>query len=771
MEKSVSITSPTGEQIQVIKRDGTKELSNTDKIDKVLKHAINGYKKVSLPAIKEKAHIRLHDNIHTSEIQKLLVKSASDLISPQKPEYQYVAAKLLVYDARKHVWGSKYPPLLYNFIKENVYDPDTSEGIYDETILEDYTKEEIDEIGCYIQHQRDFLFTYAGMQQMVDKYLISKGEKENKVVKETPQLAYMLIAMNLFRKYDEPVRTEYVKKCYDYISTFKINLPTPIMAGVRTKLFQFSSCVLIDVDDSIDGIGAAAKSAMRYVADRAGLGINFGRIRARNMRAGASRQMQVRTTGVVPFLKIFESVVKSTSQNGLRIGSATINFPFWHSEILSVLNLKNNTGTDDNRVRNLDYVIQFCGLFYERFVNGDHVTLFSPHEVPELYNAFGLPEFDDIYRQCERKEGISKIEIPAKDLMERFLKERLETGRYYVMNIDHCNQHGSFKDRVTMTNLCAEITHPTKPMKDIEDEDAEIGVCILSAINLGYIESDYEIEEASDIIVRLLDEVIDIQDYPIAAAERFTRNRRSLGVGVTNVAYFLAKNGVKYEDKEAWQLIDEKAEKIQYFLLKASNQLASEKGKCNKFSSTKYSDGILPIDTYKKFTDKIIQREASMDWEKLRKDILNDGLRHSTLTAVMPVESSSVIQNSTNGIEPPRTLLTVKKSKTGALRLLAPDCNKIGDKYTLAYEMDNNRGYLNIVAAIQRWFDMAISANLYYDYMKERYTDKKIPLSELAKDLLYAYKMGVKTLYYSNTNDGNGEDDDDGGCAGGMCKL
>lgn len=764
----MSITASGQGPISVIKRNGQRELSDTSKIDAVLKHAINGYSKASLPAIKSHAHIRLHNDISTAEIQRLLVRSAADLISPRHPDYQYIAAKLLVFNARKEAWGDKNPPRLYDFIKANVYNPDTNEGIYDETLLDDYTEEQVDKIDRFIDHLRDFKFTYAGMQQMVDKYLIS--DRVTKRAKETPQLAYILIAMSLFRRYEEPRRSEYIKRCYDYISKFKINLPTPIMAGVRTKLFQFSSCVLVDVDDSIDGIGGSASSAMRYVADRAGLGINLGRIRARNSVAGQSRQMQVMTTGVIPFLKIFESVVKSTSQNGLRIGSATVNFPFWHLEIMSILNLKNNAGTDDNRVRQLDYVVQFCRLFYDRFVKNENITLFSPHQVPDLVDNFGMPDFDKIYEKYEQDDNITKQSIPARSLMEKFLKERLETGRFYVMNIDHCNEHGSFKDRVTMTNLCCEITHPTKPIKCHDDPDAEVGVCVLSALNLGTLENDEEIETASDLIVRLLDEVIDIQEYPVAAAERFTRRRRSLGIGVTNLAYFLAKNKLRYEEKEAWDLVDQRAEAIQYYLLKASNDLAQEKGKCEAFDDTKYSDGILPIDTYKKTIDKVVKRSPSKDWEALRESILEHGLRHSTLTAIMPVESSSVTQNSTNGIEPPRSLLSIKKSKTGALRILAPECNKIGHQYTLAYEMEDNRGYLNIVATLQKWFDMAISANLYYDYMNERYTDKKIPLSELANDLLYAYQMGVKTLYYSNTNDGNGEDQADD-CAGGACKL
>jgi ribonucleoside-diphosphate reductase alpha chain len=766
----VSITDPKGNLINVVKRDGTTEQSDSAKIDKVLTHAINGYKHVSLDEIKSQVEVRIHNQIPTKEIQGLLVQSTADLITPRFSEYQYVGAKLQVFNIRKEAWGCKEPPTIWNFYNKNAYNPETDKGIYDETLLNDYTEEDFNRIETMIDHKRDFRFTHAGIQQMVDKYLIS--DRLTKHTKETPQFAYILIAMSLFRKYEGEKRFEYVKKCYDYISTFKINLPTPIMAGARTKLYQYSSCVLVDIDDSIDGIGEAVKTAMRYVADRAGLGLNIGRLRARNSMAGASRQTQVITTGIVPFLKIFESTVKSTSQNGLRVGSATVNFPFWHTEIMGVLNLKNNAGTDDNRVRHLDYVIQFSMIFYDRFIKREDITLFSPHDVPDLYEAFGLPEFDELYEKYEKElPEDKKRSIPAVELMEKFLKERLETGRFYVMNIDHCNDHGSFKERVTMTNLCVEITHPTKPIKSVDDPEAEVGVCVLSAVNIGEVETDEEIETACDIIARLLDEVIDLQEYPVDAAARFTQKRRSLGVGISNMAYYLAKNNANYEDPKAWELADEISEKIQYNLLKASNELAREKGKCELFHETKYADGVLPIDTYKRTIDTIITRKPSEDWEGLRAKIVKDGLRHSTLTAVMPVESSSVIQNSTNGVEPPRSLLTTKKSKTGAIKILAPECGEIGHQYTLAYEMENNRGYISVIAAIQKWFDMSISANLYYDYTNKKYEDGKIPLSELAKDLLYAYSMGVKTLYYSNTNDGNGEDEQASGCVGGACTL
>ncbi len=748
----------------VVKRSGELEKSDLNKIHNVLEWAIGDLEGVSLSDIEINAHLHLYDKIHTSDIHRVLIRSAADLISEDSPNYQYVAARLLLQSIRKEVWDSLTPRSLQFMINSNI-----NLGIYDPDILNYYTEEDIKIIDGFIDHDRDYKFAYAGLQQMADKYLINNRKTGH--LYETPQLAYIMIAMTLFKDYKEN-RFDYVKKCYDYVSQFKINLPTPIIAGVRTKLRQYSSCVLVDVDDSIEGISAAQSAVMRYVADRAGIGINFGRIRSINSTVGDINQSQIISTGVIPFLKIFESTIKSTSQNGMRVGSATVNFPIWHYEIESVTVLKNNAGTDDTRVRKLDYVIQISGLFYKRFINDEMMTLFSPNEVRDLYDTFGMPEFDELYvkyEQLAESNGLLHKKVPARKLFELLLKERLETGRIYIMNIDHANQHGSFDDHIVQTNLCVEITHPTTPLKDLHDKDAEIGVCVLSALNLGETE-DHEFESVCDVIVRLLDSVITNQDYSVEAAKNFATNRRSLGVGVSNLAYMLAKNKLRYEDPKAAELVDAKAEAIQYYLLKSSCQLAKELGPCAKFNRTKYSRNVFPLDTYNKNVDNIVARKPSQDWETLRKDVEKYGLRHSTVTAIMPVESSSVVQNSTNGIEPPRSLVTVKKSKSGTLRQLVPDVDKYGKYYTLAYEMENNKGYINIVSAFQKWFDMAISTNLYYDYL--RYDDHKIPLSAVAHDVLYSYRMGLKTIYYSVTNDGNNDQLEKAGkCEGGACVL
>ena len=608
--------------------------------------------------------------------QQILIKSANDLISLEAPNYQFVAARLLLFSLRKKLFHKLWEhPTLLEQINSCI-----KIGVYDKDILNKYTTAEIDRLNGFIDHERDYSFTYAGLRQVMDKYLVQ--DRSNGDIFETPQFMYMMIAATLFANYPQENRITYVKKYYDAISKFKINIPTPVMAGVRTPLRQFASCVLVDSDDSLSSIFSSDMAIGRYVAQRAGIGINAGRIRGINSRI---RGGEIQHTGVIPFLKKFEATVRCCTQNGVRGGSATVHFPIWHQEIEDILVLKNNKGSEDNRVRKLDYSIQISKLFYERFIKDEEITLFSPHEVPCLYEAFGLPEFDEMYEMYERKTSINKSKIRAQELIGALLKERAETGRIYIMNIDHCNTHSSFKDKVYMSNLCQEITLPTTPLDHIDDTKGEIALCILSAINLGLIRDKDELEGLCDLSVRALDEIIDYQEYPIEAARISAESRRSLGIGYIGLAHFLAKNHVKYDDKEALELVDEITEAFQYYLLKASNNLAVEKGKCEYFEMTKYSDGILPIDTYKKDLDKIVKRKLSYDWKQLRKDIQEHGLRHSTLSAQMPSESSSVVSNATNGIEPPRDYLSVKKSKKGTLKQIVPEYHRLKNFYTLLW--------------------------------------------------------------------------------------
>ena len=727
----------------IVKRDGTRENLNIDKIHKVVEFACEGLAGVSSSQIEMNANIQFYDGMSTSEIQEILVRSANDLISLESPNYQYAAARLLLYGTYKDVFGDYKTLPFVDMIKENI-----SRGVYDAEILEKYTADELEKLDSYIHHRRDENFTYAGLRQVVDKYLCQ--DRSSGQLFETPQYMYMMIAATLFANYPKEDRLYYVRRYYDATSLFKINIPTPVMAGVRTPVRQFASCVLVDSADTLDSIFASDMAIGRYTAQRAGIGINSGRIRAVNSKI---RGGEVAHTGIVPFLKKFESTVRCCTQNGVRGGSATVHFPLWHYEIEDILVLKNNKGTEDNRVRKLDYSIQLNKLMYERLLAGEEITLFSPQDVPGLYEVFysDQDKFKELYEQYERKTSIRKKKIDAMELFSALIKERAETGRIYIMNVDHANTHSSFKDTVYMSNLCQEITLPTKPLEHIDDDQGEIALCILSAINVGTLKSLDDLEELCDLAVRALEEIIDYQRYPIKAAEISTKARRSLGVGYIGLAHYLAKNHVKYDDQDAWKLVHDLTEAFQYYLLKASNNIAKERGACEYFNRTKYADGILPIDTYKKDVDTIVENKLNYDWSALRKDITQHGLRHSTLSAQMPSESSSVVSNATNGIEPPRGYLSVKKSKKGPLKQIVPQYQSLKSHYTLLWDMPSNEGYINVVAVMQKFFDQAISGN--WSYNPTHFENNEVPMSVMLQDMLNTYKYGWKTSYYQNTYD------------------
>ena len=737
--------------ISVVKRDGSVESLNLDKVHKMVEMACEGLAGVSASQVEMNSGIQFYDGIKTEDVQEILIRSANDLISLDTPNYQYVAARLLLFGLRKAVFGyhPDKPPILYNHICKCV-----DHGMYDEELLTVYTEEEWEEIESYVDHDRDYMFTYAGLRQVCDKYLVQ--DRSTGYLFETPQQMYIMIAATLFSKYPKDTRLEYVRRYYEAISTHKINIPTPVMAGVRTPLRQFASCVLVDVDDTLDSIFSSDMAIGYYVAQRAGIGINAGRIRGINAKI---RGGEVQHTGVVPFLKKFEATVRCCTQNGIRGGSATVHFPIWHQEIEDIIVLKNNKGTEDNRVRKLDYSIQLSKLFYERFIEDKEITLFSPHDVPDLYESFGTDRFDELYCSYESNPDIPSKRVSAQGLILDLLKERAETGRLYLMNIDHCNSHSSFKDKVNMSNLCQEITLPTDPINHIDSQDGEIALCILSAINVGKIRNLNEMENLCDLTVRALEELIDYQEYPVPAARRSTLARRSLGIGFIGLAHYFAKNGVKYDSQEAYNLTHKLTESFQYNLLRASNNIAKEKGACDAFHRTKYIDGILPIDTYKEEVDELVTVSYQYDWDSLRDDIAEWGLRHSTLSAQMPSESSSVVSNATNGIEPPRDYLSVKKSKKGPLKQIVPQFTTYKNNYTLLWDMPSNEGYINVTAIMQKFFDQAISGN--WSYNPENYPDNEVPVSVMANDLLTTYKYGWKTSYYQNTYDNKKDVDAD----------
>jgi ribonucleoside-diphosphate reductase alpha chain len=726
----------------VVKRNGSVESLDLNKLHLMVEEACKDLAGVSASQVEMQSGIQFYDGITTGEVQEILIRSASDLIDLEHPNYQFVAARLLLFALRKQLFGRMHEcPTVLEHTQKCV-----ELGVYDAEILALYDAEEFEKLQSFIDHSRDYLFTYAGLRQVVDKYLVQ--DRSSGVVYETPQFMYLLIAATIFSKYPKETRLDYVKKYYDAISKHKINIPTPIMAGVRTPLRQYASCVLVDVDDTLDSIFSSDMAIGRYVAQRAGIGINAGRIRGINAKI---RGGEVQHTGVVPFLKKFEATVRCCTQNGIRGGSATVHFPIWHQEISDILVLKNNKGTEDNRVRKLDYSIQISKIFYERFIQNGEITLFSPHDVPGLYDAFGTDKFDELYVQYENNSSIPSKTIGAQELFLDLLKERAETGRLYIMNIDHCNSHSSFMDKVEMSNLCQEITLPTKPIQHIDDPNGEIALCILSAINIGKIKNHEDLEVLCDLTIRSLDELIDFQGYPVRAAEIATRARRSLGVGYIGLAHYLAKHGEHYGDPGAWKLVHDLTEAFQYYLIKATVNLAKEKGACEYSHRTKYGQGILPIDTYKKDVDELVPNNLKYDWEALREEVKKYGVRNSTLSAQMPSESSSVVSNATNGIEPPRGYLSVKKSKKGPLKQIVPQFHTLKNNYTLLWDMPSNRGYINIVAVMQKFFDQAISGN--WSYNPEHYENNEVPVSVMAQDLLTTYKYGWKTSYYQNTYD------------------
>ena len=753
--------------IKVTKRDGRLEDINLDKIHRVVTWAAEGLQNVSVSQVELKSHIQFYNGIRTDDIHETIIKAAADLISQDTPDYQYLAARLAIFHLRKIAYGEFEPPHLYDHVKKL-----TEAGKYDRHIIADYSREEFDELDAYIDHSRDMTFSYAAVKQLEGKYLVQN--RVTRQIYETPQFLYILVAMCLFSKYPKETRLDYVKRFYDAVSTFKVSLPTPIMSGVRTPTRQFSSCVLIECDDSLDSINATTSAIVKYVSQRAGIGINAGRIRGlgSEIRGGEAQH-----TGCIPFFKMFQAAVKSCSQGGVRGGAATLFYPLWHIEAESLLVLKNNRGVEDNRIRQLDYGVQINRLLYTRLIKGGNITLFSPNEVPGLYDAFfaDQDEFERLYTQYEQDPNIRKRTLPATELFSTLMQERAGTGRIYIQNVDHCNTHSPFDPRVApvhQSNLCMEIALPTKPLDNINDPNGEIALCTLSAFNLGALNNLDELEELADLTVRALDALLDYQDYPVAAARTATMNRRTLGIGVINYAYYLAKNGVRYSDDSALGLTHRTFEAMQYYLLKASVNLAKEYGACPLFNQTVYSQGKLPIDTYKKDLDAVCNEPLHYDWESLRADIVKYGLRNSTLTALMPSETSSQIANATNGIEPPRGLVSVKASKDGILKQVVPEFETLKDAYETLWQLPGNEGYLKLVGVMQKFVDQSISANTAYD--PNKFEGSKVSMKQMLKDLLTAYKYGVKTLYYHNTRDGADDtqtDIQDDGCAGGACKI
>ena len=742
------------QEMQLTKRHGAKELLDIEKLHKVVFFACEGITGVSPSEVEIKSQIQFYNGMTTKEIQETLIKAAADLITEETPNYQYVGGRLINYALRKEVYG-KYDPCS---VKELV-DRNTINGFYDAELATKYTEEEWNKINTIVKHERDENLTYVAMEQLRGKYLVQNRVTSD--VFETPQMCYVLIAASLFQDYPAETRLQWVKDYYDAISLHDISLPTPIMAGVRTPQRQFSSCVLIETDDSLDSINATAASVVKYVSQKAGIGIGGGNIRA---IGSPIRKGDAYHTGIIPFYKHFQSAVKSCSQGGVRGGAATIYYPIWHYEAEDMLVLKNNKGTEENRVRHMDYGVQFNKLMYERLVTGGDITLFSPADVPGLYDAFFADQdkFKELYERAERSTKLRKKTVKASDLFSAFMEERKNTGRIYLQNVDNANDHGSFIPElapIRMSNLCAEITLPTKPLKDLNDPEGEISLCTLSATNWGNIKTPADFERVCRLAVRGLDALLSYQNYPILAAQLSTEKRRPLGVGIINFAYWLAKNDLSYQDISAdgLALIDEWTEAWSYYLIKASADLAQEQGAIPGNMETKYGHGITPNQTYKKDLDELVPHVERMDWTGLRNQLKETGIRNSTLMALMPSETSAQIANATNGIEPPRSLISIKQSKHGVLKQVVPEYKRLKNKYDLLWDHKSPEGYLKIMSVLQKYIDQGISVNTSYN--PAFYEDEKIPMSTMLQHLLMFYKLGGKQLYYFNTNDGQGEVD------------
>lgn len=734
--------------ISVRKRNGKNEIFNIDKIHKMVEIACDGLSNVSVSDVEMQAHLSFHDGITTTEIHRAIIKSAADLISESATNYQYVAGRLLNYDIRKSAWGGAIPPRLYDHVTKMV-----NTGYYTTDLLEFYTEKEWNKLNSFIDHDRDLGMEYIAVMEYLSKYAVRDRSLSELFPLETPQLTYMLISAILM--YDDFLSDNRnltpVKNYYNHISLKSFTQPTPIMAGIRTPTKQGSSCVLISVDDTLDSICASSSAIVKYISKKAGIGLDVSRIRAEGSPVG--KEKGVKHTGLIPYLKLFESSVKSCSQGGVRGGSATTFFQLWHYEIEDLLVLKNNKGTADNRVRKMDYGIQINNYLYNRFIQNKDITLFSPHDVTDMYDAFFSDQikFAELYEKYEADPTIRKKAINARELFTKLMVERKETGRIYIFNVDNVNNHSTFNVPITQSNLCMEITLPTVPLQDLNDINGEIALCTLSSINLGSVKVLDDLESICRSAIRGLDNLLSYQSYMVPAAKTSTDLYRTLGVGITNLAYYLAKHGYKYSDPEAHQLLHDTMEAISYYCIKASVELAKEKGACAGLKNTKFGDGLLPIDHYNKNVDEIVKPVYKLDWEALRKDLKTYGIRNATLLAVAPVETSSKILNSTNGVEPVRSLITTKSNKSNTTRQVVPEFSKLKNKYDLLWDMKNNDGIIKCMAVIQKFVCQSISTNI--NYNPAHYDNGEIPMSVLLKDTLSCNKYGIKTLYYLNVND------------------
>lgn len=742
--------------MHVTKRDGSTQPFDREKVERVLFWAVGELKGVSVAAISKIAEASVYDGITTAELHSVITQAAAQLIGVEEgfhPNYALVAGRLEMFRARKEAYRQYDYPHLAQHTQKLIED-----GIYDKELLEPYTVDQLEELNAYVRPERDMQFHYAGAMQMTTKYLI-KNRVTGRIY-DAPQHAAMLIGMAVLpTRYQGEELVQQVKDFYDVVTTFEGSLPTPIWGGVRTPLRQFSSCVVVEAGDSLAEINAASDVASLYGAARAGLGINPGMIRA---EGSAVRGGLAYHTGIVPFIKKIEASVKACSQGGIRGASATLFYPLWHLEFESLVVLKNNKGLELNRARRMDHCFQLNGYLWERLQRGENITLFSPHEVPGMYDAF----FADtelwirLYEDAERDPRYRKKVMTAAEVFTALLMERFETSRIYLMHVDHCNTHSSFVPEIApirQSNLCVEVCLPTKPLQTVDDAMGEVSLCTLAGVNMGKVLTNGQLRRVTRVLVNFLDALLDYQDYVVPAARNATMKYRPLGVGITNYANWLAKHEARYSDGSGNNLTHAYMEAFQYYLIEASVDLAKRFGAAPGFHATKYARGLMPIDHYKQAVDELHDEPLHMDWDGLRAEVMRHGMRNCTLSALMPCESSSQVSNSTNGIEPPRELVSVKGNADMTITQVVPDYDELKGVYETLWEMPDNEGYLALVGIMQKFVDQSISTNT--SYYPDRFPDGKVPLQVIVRELLLAYRWGVKTLYYNNVNDGQGVDE------------
>jgi ribonucleoside-diphosphate reductase alpha chain len=740
--------------INVIKRDGTSVPLDISKIQRQVSYGCRGIDNVSPSMIEIKAQIELHDGMSTKTIDELLLKAMVNLIDEtENPDinnvnYQYVAGRQKVSMLRKEVYGQYEPPKLYDIVKTNV-----QADMYTRELLEWYTEDEWNIIDLFLDHSKDENYTYAAIAQLAEKYLVQN--RATGQIYETPQVRYAIAAATAFHNEPKETRLKYVKDYYECASDGHFTLATPVLAGLGTKTKQFSSCVLISADDTLDSIFAAGEMMAKYASKRAGIGLEIGRLRP----LGAPiRNGEIKHTGMIPFLKKWFGDLRSCSQGGVRNASCTVTFPIWHYQFEDLIVLKNNQGTEETRVRQMDYSVVVNKMFWNRYKNQENITLFDPHEVPDLYEAFyrDTEEFETLYKHYEHKRGIKKKVLPAVEIFKNgILKERTDTGRIYLVFIDNVINQGPFNtktDPIYQSNLCQEILLPTKPFQRIEDEAGRIALCTLGSQNWGAFSKPQEMRKSARVLVRSLSNLLSYQDFLSVQSKLANLDFEPLGVGVTNLAYWHAKRGFKYGEPVALAEVKRWMEHQAYYLIEASVELAKERGACKKSADTFYGQGIFPWERRAEGVNELTDFSPSpnLDWEHLRQNLLKYGIRNATLMAVAPVESSSVVLNSTNGIEMPMELISVKESKAGSFVQVVPEYKRLKNRYQLMWDQKDCIDYLKTSAVLAAYIDQSLSTNTFYN---PAFFDKgKVPGTLVAKNLMLAYKWGIKTIYYSLIN-------------------